>query len=269
MGKAQWITNERLKEMKDSQSLIPPVLKGSGRDFRPPPTIESDFTRLLQHDVPHTNFTFELVRDWFAVSSEDYEKIFIRGQQTPIDWKSKIGNSDMYDNFKTDYQVTIHKGDYVVREDGVIFLLAWAVVQHPNNQATQSVECNDYLTFTRWHKEDVDDYGYAIPEEHDNVDEQGREIVVDNIPASHSEYSGRPDFELLQNTPGVNADHLITVYVQWNQKTKNLRIGDQFEIGASTYRAVMVYTAEVDINKEYGMLEILGKRVAGGGTDGN
>ncbi|MBQ6949091.1 MAG: transporter substrate-binding domain-containing protein, partial [Firmicutes bacterium] len=34
----------------------------------------------------------------------------------PIDWKSKIGNSDMSTNFKTSYETLIQKGDYVIRE---------------------------------------------------------------------------------------------------------------------------------------------------------
>lgn len=265
MGKAQWITNERLKEMKDSQSLIPPVLKGSGRDFRPPPTIESDFKRLLEHDVPHANYTFELIHDWYAAQAEDYEKIFIRAQQTPIDWKSKIGNSDMSENFKTSYDQKIRKGDYVVREDGVIFMLSWNVVEHPNNQASQTLECNDILVFTREYRPNVDDYGYVIEEDDVELDEHGREIIVHEIPVSHSEYSGRPDYSISENQPGVTANNLVNMYMQWNSETERIRIDDQVVIGPFTYAVHNVSDGETDINREYGTLYVQLRRIPGGG----
>ena len=96
MAKVVW---DRREDIKTAIDTIPTKVQGSLKDFRPPPTIESDFRRLLSHDVPHVNFTFELVRDWYQINGEDYEPIYIRAQQTPIDWKSKIGNSDMSTNF--------------------------------------------------------------------------------------------------------------------------------------------------------------------------
>lgn len=47
------------------QDLIPVVRETSRKDFRPPTTIEDDFRRLLAHDVPHVNYTFELIHDWY------------------------------------------------------------------------------------------------------------------------------------------------------------------------------------------------------------
>ena len=99
------------------------------------------------------NFTFELVHDWFDLNEEDYEPIYLRAQQTPIDWKSKIGNSDMSTNFKVTHDIPIYKGDMVIREDGTVFMLNWSVQNHANNQATQSIECNATITVTR----EVDD----------------------------------------------------------------------------------------------------------------
>lgn len=89
--------------MKNAFNPIPATSKRSRRDFRPPPTLEDDFRRLLNHDIPHTNYTFELIHDWYDSLQEGYEPIFVRAQQTPIEWKSKIGNSDMSTNFKTTY----------------------------------------------------------------------------------------------------------------------------------------------------------------------
>ena len=270
MARPQWITDERIADLKDAYKLIPGIKKASHRDFRPPPTLESDFKRLLEHDVPHTNFTFELIHDWYAAQEDDYEPVFIRAQQTPIDWKSKIGNSDMSLNFKTTYDNHIHKGDIVIREDGMIYMLNWNVTNHPNNQATQSIELNDYLTFVREHHVVTNEYGFEIDDDSKiELDENGMEIVVKNMPCSHNEYAGRPDYELVQGNPGLSPDHLISCYAQWNDHTKNIQIGDQCRIGSHMYRVVSTYTAEVNINKEFGVLSMHMKRVAGGGGVGS
>ena len=119
-----------------------------------PPTIESDFERLLEHDHPN-HFTFELIPDWY-----DQEKhIYIRASQVSIDWKSKIGNSDMSTNFKVAKKDVIRKGDMVVREDGVIYLLNWNVQNHANNWATQSTECNANIEITRCVPDKTDNRG--------------------------------------------------------------------------------------------------------------
>lgn len=115
MPRPEWVTDERVEDIKTAYKLIPAKRVGSGRDYRPPPTLESDFKRLLMHEVPHTNYNFEVIHDWYAAQEEGYKPIIIRGQQTPIDWKSKIGNSDMSLNFKVAYDEIIYKGDYVVR----------------------------------------------------------------------------------------------------------------------------------------------------------
>lgn len=124
MGSVIW---KRRDEIKNAYDLIPAVKRNSTKDFRPPPTIKSDFKRYLQHNVENVNYTFELISDWYEAQEEDYSPIYIRAQQTPIDWKSKIGNSDMSTNFKTDYDIPIHKGDMVVREDGMIYMLNWNI----------------------------------------------------------------------------------------------------------------------------------------------
>ena len=92
------------------------------------------------------------------------------------------------------------------------------------------------------------------------------EIIAPMIPCIHSEYAGRPDYAAAQGTPGINADHLITVYLQWNNKTKEIRVNDEFVLGAYTYRVINVSIAEVQIDREYGILTLNAKRIAGGGV---
>lgn len=308
MARVVW---DRRKEIREAEEIIPFERRESHENFKPPSQIESDFERLLQHDVPHVNWTFELIHDWYFVQSmsqfelnrmdehklrdmyergtrvirvheyvgdeeistwyrlngdgsydlrEKYESEYIRAQQTAIDWKSKIGNSDMSTNFKTDYTHRIVKGDYVVREDGALFMLNWNITLHANNQATQSVECNAIVDITREFPDVVDEKGYL-------VEEGGRKAVCPGIPISHSEYAGRPDYSGASNQAGMHPDHLITVHCQWNGTTRRIRLDDEFILGDFTYRIMNISLAEVQIDKDYGILVLNAKRVAGGAVN--
>lgn len=175
----------------------------------------------------------------------------------PIDWKSKIGNSDMSTNFKVSKRTHIRKGDMVIRQDGTIYLLNWNIQDHPNNWATQSTECNAYIEFIRAVPEVTDARGMLISE-------ATTEVIAPSIPCIHTEYAGRPDYMASQGNPGINADHLITVNMQWNSKTQNIQINDEFKLGAFMYRVINVSIAEVQIDHEYGVLTLNAKRIAGG-----
>lgn len=311
MAKVVW---DRENDIKNARQTIPFVMKPSREDFRPPSRILSDFERLLQHDVPNVNWTFELIHDWYHVStqtedslqdltlyqlkkmydggcriirihnenecgcseniyyalSEDgtyketdkYQPEYIRAQQTSIDWKSKIGNSDMSTNFKTDYTHKVEKGDYVVREDGTLFILNWNITLHANNQATQSTECNAVIDITREFPDETDEKGMLISE-------GGRRPVAARLPVNHSEYAGRPDYSGASMQAGMHPDHLITVTCQWNKTTRQIRLDDEFVLGDFTYRVMNISLAEVQIDKDYGILVLNAKRVAGGSVNGD
>lgn len=259
MARVVW---ERREAIANAWDKIPYTPRPSRDDFRPPSTIESDFKRLMDHDVPHVNFTFEILDNWYDRYNDGYEPYYIRGQQTAIDWKSKIGNSDMSTNFKTSYDSRINKGDIAIREDGTIYMLNWNITLHANNQATQSVECNAMVEFKRHHEREVDGLGFVTGEEYD-------EVLCPMIPISHAEYAGRPDYSGASSQAGLHPDHLITVSVQWNEKTKNIRLEDTFVIGAFTYKVVNISLAEVQIDHDYGVLILNAKRVAGGTVSGD
>ena len=194
--------------------------------------------------------------------TEEYEPEYIRGQQTSIDWKSKIGNSDMSTNFKTDYSHKIEKGDYVIREDGMLYMLNWNITEHANNQATQSTECNAVIDITRMCQDETDEKGFLIAA-------GGRRIIAPGLPVSHQEYAGRPDYSGASGQAGMHPDHLITVQCQWNPTTRRIRLDDEFVLGDFTYRVMNISLAEVQIDKDYGILTLNAKRVAGGSVDGN
>lgn len=245
-----WLTKAEIKAAFDPLKSEKRI---STRRFNVPPTLESDFERLLEHD--HANhFTFQLIEDWY----EQDEKKFIRAAQTAIDWKSKIGNSDMSTNFKVAKNISIQKGNMAIREDGIIYLLSWNIQNHPNNWATQSTECNANVEFTRTVPDKTDERGMLIAPAH-------TEIIAPMIPISHTEYAGRPDYMASRGQPGINADHLITVSVQWNSKTKNIRVDDEFILGMYAYRVINVSIAEVNIDQTHGVLVLNAKRIAGGG----
>ena len=310
MAKVVW---DRETDIRNAKRTIPFNEKPSKENFKPPARIHSDFTRLLQHDVPNVNWTFELIHNWYYVNTqtedslkdltlyqlrkmydggcriirihheyddetentyyqlnadgtyaetEDYQPEYIRAQQTSIDWKSKIGNSDMSTNFKTDYTHEIEKGDYVIREDGTLFLLNWNITLHANNQATQSTECNAVVDITREFPDETDEKGMLISE-------GGRRPVAAGLPINHTEYAGRPDYSGASMQAGMHPDHLITVTCQWNPSTRKIRLDDEFVLGDFTYRVMNISLAEVKIDKDYGILVLNAKRVAGGSVSGD
>ena len=307
MARVVW---DRAKDAKEyrKDDIIRYTPRESDENFRPPAQIESDFTRLLQHEVKHVNWTFELIHNWYYVSIQtdetlgkltqhqlkklyeigcrilrvhhedgdlfyavsengtyeattDYKPEYIRAQQTSIDWKSKIGNSDMSTNFKTDYTHAVQKGDYVIREDGMLYMLNWNITLHANNQATQSVECNAVVDIMREFPDETDDKGYLISE-------GGLKPVCAGLPISHAEYAGRPDYSGASGQAGMHPDHLISVYCQWNPATRKIRLDDQFVLGDFTYKIINISLAEVQIDRDYGVLTMNAKRVAGGAVDG-
>lgn len=310
MAKVVW---DRETDICNARGKIPFKQLPSRENFKPPARILTDFERLLQHDVPNVNWTFELVHNWYYVSTQteesltklsqlqlkrmydggcriirihheysdgtenvyyaldangeyvetdEYEPEYIRAQQTSIDWKSKIGNSDMSTNFKTDYTHEIQKGDYVIREDGTLFMLNWNITLHANNQATQSTECNAVVDITREFPDETDEKGMLISE-------GGRRPVAAGLPINHTEYAGRPDYSGASMQAGMHPDHLITVTCQWNPTTRKIRLDDEFVLGDFTYRVMNVSLAEVNIDKDYGILLLNAKRVAGGSVDGD
>lgn len=310
MAKVVW---DRETDIRNARSKIPFAQKPSKENFKPPARILTDFERLLQHDVPHVNWTFELVHNWYYVNTQtdesigrltryqlrkmyddgcriirihhetndgtdnvyyalsadgtytetdEYEPEYIRAQQTSIDWKSKIGNSDMSTNFKTDYTHPIQKGDYAIREDGMLFMLNWNITLHANNQATQSTECNAIVDITREFPDETDDKGMLISA-------GGRRPVAAGLPVNHTEYAGRPDYSGASMQAGMHPDHLITVTCQWNPTTRKIRLDDEFVLGDFTYRVMNISLAEVQIDQDYGILVLNAKRVAGGSVDGN
>ena len=52
--------------------------------------------------------------------------------------------------------------------------------------------------------------------------------------------------------------------VQFNEQTKNIKIGHYFDWGNNTYEIVDVNAVGLDLNQEYGTLKLQAKRANGG-----
>lgn len=134
-------------------------------------------------------------------------------------------------------------------------------MQHkPNVQATQAKDCNAMLEIWRTVDEALDEQGYVIEPAHD-------ECVIPPIPCVWTSHSGRPDYTMSYNTPGIHPDALFDGWVQWNDVTRNIRIGDEFAWGAYRMRIVNMHLSEVEMRQAYGIIDLNAKRVAGGKLD--
>lgn len=236
-------------------NIPPAVLTDSTKQFTVPPTIMSDYKNYLHSDIPNAVYDFRLLRSWYDQFTEE-KPLMIRAEHFPINWKSKMGNSDANKNFYTDYDVEIKKGDMCIREDGLIVMLNWSIQHYINAQTTQAIECNHRVTIKRHINALADNRGFKINDAYDKV-------IVDDLPCVMSEYAGRPDYAAAQNTPGINADMLTVVSLQFNEQTKNVRIGDEFEWCYSTYRIINLNHSEVDIDHTFGVITLSARRVAG------
>lgn len=175
----------------------------TGSNWKPylPPTIQSDWTNYLFSDMPNDTGTYVWLRDWYEQFEDEYEKTEFRAEMFPIAWKSKVGLSDASVNFYTNYDIPILKGDYVINEAGDVYMLNWTISEEINSQHTQAVKCNANVQFYRHVKETWTKDGRLDQPEHD-------EIIAPTIPALLSEYAGRPDYSVAENTPGINPDML-------------------------------------------------------------
>lgn len=75
-------------------AIKPSPLTESTRDFLIPPTIISDYENYLMTEVPNAVFDFRRLRSWYDVYEDSIEPYMLRAEYFPINWKSKVGNSD-------------------------------------------------------------------------------------------------------------------------------------------------------------------------------
>lgn len=225
--------------------------------FQIPNTLESDFDEFLKNDIPGAVSTMELLPDWYDQFKEDYEPKEIRIELYPDTAKSRYSNTDNNLNCRASVSSGIKKGDMLRDKAGVIYLLDWEVAPQPNNRASRALRCNAVLSFARHMAEETDEDGYLIAPEHD-------EVLVDNLPLNAYRFDGRPEYSVYSGTPGVSPAALTVLTVQYNDKTKLLRVNDKFIWGPDTYHIVDINYLGVNLLQEHGAMTVQAMKKAGG-----
>lgn len=238
--------------------------QGIGRrgDFFVPPSIRTDYSAFLSTDIPNVTHTVKLVRDWSLKDDTTNKPPFIRCILYPINWKSNFAAADEGVNFRTDFREVIKKGDMIEKEDGDVYLVAWAVHGQINNQPSQAKRCNHIVNIIRRIDDKLDKDGYLIEKAHDKV-------IVGDTPCCIYQYDGRPEYKPIQGQPGIVPEALCIFDIQMNAQTKNLREDDTFLWGYDRWRVININHAGVNIIKQTGLLQVSARRVAGdlGGRD--
>lgn len=230
--------------------------------FYVPKTLKKDFDDFLDTEgITDQVVTTEVIHDWF---NQGTKKQLERCEWYPDSTKSRYENTDNNMNVRFKHDSDVHKGDIVIHPNGDIFVLDWDVAPSVNNRASRAVRCNLKMTVKRWHEDIVDeDTGLVITP-------GGWDILFEGLPANAYHYDGRPEYSVINMTPGVTPNVITIMTVQYNDKTKQLRIGDSFEWGPDTIRIIDISYVGVDMihNDGQGVLKIQGKKEPGGYVEG-
>ena len=236
----------------------PYVPQGSTAMFVLPPTLASDFDNFLDGDLPNQVMNFELVDDWYAeLEDRGYHPIFVRGELYPDSTKSRYEDTDNNMNIRCSLTSGIKKGDIMIPEGrNEIFVLDWEVAPESNNLPSRALRCNMYLNVRRWMPEKVDDLGYLIQPE-------GWCHVCAEMPANAYRYDGRPEYSAVYGTPGIAANALTLLTVQYNRHTKDIRVDDRFIWGNEEYTIIDVNYVGVGLDNK-GTIKLQARKTAGG-----
>lgn len=253
---------------------IPYVPEGTSKRFRVPRTLAADFDAFLEQDIPNTVMSVEHLHDWYDKFKEGYEPKFIRCEIYPDSTKSRYENTDNNMNIRCSLKSGIRKGDMIIEPDHTIYILDWAVHKESNDMPSRAVRCNIEFSVYEYKDAEVDDDGYVIDEEGfvisgekyalPDPQKSNKNYIIDCIPANAWRYDGRPEFVAVAATPGTIAGALSLVTVQYNEQTKNIKIGQYFDWDNNTYEIVDVNAVGLDIHQRYGTLKIQAKRASGG-----
>ena len=251
---------------------IPYVPQSTNRRFKVPRTLAADFDKFLENDIPNQVMDFELLHDWYEQFEDNYQPTFIRGELYADSTKSRYENTDNNMNIRCSLKSGIRKGDMLIEPSKKIFILDWNGHKESNNIPSRALECNLYLTIYEYEGAVVDDDGYVLDDEgyvisgekYAKGTDTKKKIIVKRLPANAYRYDGRPEFVAVSGTPGTVAGVLTLMTVQYNEQTKNIKIGHFFDWQNSTYEIVDVSYVGIDINSTHGTLKLQAKRAAGG-----
>lgn len=253
---------------------VPYVPQGTTKRFRIPKTLAADFDEFLNNDIPNTVMNFELLHNWYTKFLYGYTPQYIRGEIYPDSTKSRYENTDNNLNIRCSLTSGIRKGDMLIDPEGTIYILDWAINKESNNMPSRALRCNMKLTVYEYQEVETDDEGYVVDqdgyllsrEKYERPYDESplKKTIVDSIPANAYRYDGRPEYVAVASTPGTIAGVLTLMTVQFNEQTRNIKIGHYFDWGNNTYEIVDVNAVGLDLNQEYGTLKLQAKRANGG-----
>ena len=241
----------------------PATILKSNRNFYYPPTLIDDFDRFLMTDVPNVNITWKRVPHW----GTDEDVTYLRGETYPINWKSRYGGSDSATNLRISLKDKLNKGDYLIKtkdeKETDIYMVTWDVMDEINNRKTQIQKVNAFIKIVR--KNENENYGTVDPLTGKLIEEGKSEtVIVENIPIIGYTNVMRPSYDMQQNIPAIIPQHILLMYMQYNNESKNVEIGDRFVWDNAEYVIIDKTTAELSQTKEYGVLTFNAQKVAGG-----
>ena len=238
---------------------IPYIPQGTNKRFHVPRTLAADFDAFLNRDIPNTNMDFEVLKSWYDKDKEGYKPSYVRGEIYPDSTKSRYENTDNNMNIRCSVSSGIRKGDMLIQPNGEIFVLDWAVALQANNAPSRALRCNMILKIEQKLDEDIDEEGYVRHNGFPTI-----KTIVPEIPCNAYRYDGRPEYVAVSGTPGTMAGVLTLMTVQYNECTKNIKIGYDFAWGDEEYEIVDVSRVGIDVTGTHGTLKLQAKRKAGG-----
>ena len=229
--------------------------------FYVPQTLAADFDRFLEQDIPNTVMDFEILKSWYEKESPAYIPKYVRGELYPDSTKSRYENTDNNMNIRCSVHSGIRKGDMLIQDNGTVYVLDWGVVLESNNAPSRALRCNMMLNVKRFreNEDQFDDYGYLVQDPTTPWKE-----IVPPIPCNAYRYDGRPEYSAISGTPGITPGALTLLVVQYNERTKDIQIDDQFDWHNETYRIVDIDRVGVSLNEENGTLKLQAKKMEGG-----
>lgn len=235
---------------------------GTRSRFHRPPTLQADFDRFLDGDLPNQVMDFTLLTNWYDQFDYDYTPKIIRGELYPDSTKSRYEDTDNNMNIRCSLTSGIKKGDIVISSNNnQIYILDWETAPETNNIPSRALRCNMYLTVKRYVEEETDELGYLIHEE-------GWEDVCTKMPANAYRYDGRPEYSAIFATPGIVANALTLLTTQYNEYTKNIRVDDRFNWGHDEYTVVDVNYVGIGLDN-FGTIKLQAKKTAGRVLEGD
>ena len=162
-------------------------------------------------------------------------------------------------NIRCDIASGIRKGDMVIASNNNdIYLLDWEVALQSNNAPSRALRCNMNLDISRYRPETTDARGMLIEKE-------GYDKIVDMLPANAYFYDGRnASYYAASGQPGTTPEVVALVTLQYNNQTKNIRVGDEFVWGRDIFRITDISVAGLNRAGTSGCLVLQSMQKPGG-----